>query len=222
MGGYDTILFDSDGVLVEPPLHESQLGATRTAFEEVGIGDPGQQQLLDIVDGLTSDQLHEICSAHELDAEVFWEARERHDEQAQLHRFKDGIRGCYDDVTAISRLSQNRGVVSNNHQSTIEFVLNFFDLQPWFDTYYGREKTVESLTLKKPNPHYIKQALADLNAESALYVGDSESDIVAANRAGIDSVFVRRPHSREGELTTPPTYEASDLHDLVAIVDSRT
>ena len=55
--------------------------------------------------------------------------------------------------------------------------------------------TVESLERKKPNTHYVERALSDLDADAALYVGDSESDVVAADRAGLDSAFVRRPHT---------------------------
>jgi phosphoglycolate phosphatase-like HAD superfamily hydrolase len=104
--------------------------------------------------------------------------------------------------------------VSNNHHSTIAFVLDFFDLRSLFETYYGREKTIESLRVKKPNPHYIERALADLDSESALYVGDSESDVIAAHDAGIDSAFVRRPHSRTVDLSTDPTYEVQSLYEL--------
>lgn len=218
MSGYDTILFDSDGVLVKPPAHETQLEATRAAFREVDIEDADRQHLVDITDGLTRDRLHEICTIYDLDSDAFWEAREHLDEQSQLDKFRDGSRDCYDDIAAIMTLSQNRGIVSNNHHSTIKFVLDFFDLRVSFDTYYGREKTVESLSLKKPNPHYLERALTDLEAESALYVGDSESDIVAAHRAGIDSVFVRRPHCREIELAVSPTYEVDDLYEVATIV----
>jgi hypothetical protein len=98
-------------------------------------------------------------------------------------------------------------------------LLDFFDLRPSFDTYYGREKTVESLSLKKPNPHYLERALSDLEAETALYVGDSESDVAAAHRAGVDSAFVRRPHCREVELTASPTHDVDDLHGVATIVD---
>lgn len=224
MNGYDTVLFDSDGILVEPPAHETQLEATRAAFQAVGIEDTDQQHLVDIVNGVTIDRLHEICAVYDLDPDAFWKARENHDERSQLDKFRDGSRDCYTDVTAISHLSQNCdvvcGVVSNNHHSTIEFVLEHFDLQQSFDTYYGREKTIDSLDLKKPNPHYLERALADLDAESALYVGDSESDVVAANRAGVDSVFVRRSHCRDVELTAAPTYDVTDLHGVTAIVDN--
>jgi phosphoglycolate phosphatase-like HAD superfamily hydrolase len=73
---------------------------------------------------------------------AFWDAREYHDERSQLKEFRAGTRECYDDMTAIEGLPQACGVVSNNHHSTIEFVLDFFDLRPLFDTYYSREKTV--------------------------------------------------------------------------------
>lgn len=152
MTGYDSVLFDSDGILVEPPAHETQLEATRAAFQAVGIKDTDQQHLTEIVNGVNIDRLHEICTAYDLDPETFWEAREHHDEQSQLDRFRDGSRDCYADTTAISNLSQSCdvacGVVSNNHHSTIEFVLDHFDFQQSFDTYYGREKTIDSLDLK--------------------------------------------------------------------------
>ena len=120
----------------------------------------------------------------------------------QLDAFRAGTRDRYDDVAAIADLSQDCGIVSNNHHSTVAFVLDFFDLRSSFDTHYGREKTVDSLRRKKPNPHYLDRALADLDAASALYIGDSESDVIVARRAGIDSVLVRRSHCRDVDLAT--------------------
>lgn len=177
MTEYDTVLFDNDGVLVTPPGVETQADATRAAFDEMGVAEVDREDIAAIVDGVTVDQLHEICTAYAFDAAAFWEARERHDERSQLDAFRTGSRDCYEDITAIREISQSCGVVSNNHHSTIEFILDFFDLRPLFDTYYGREKTIESLQRKKPNPHYLDRALTDCTAESALYVGDSESDM---------------------------------------------
>jgi len=70
---------------------------------------------------------------------------------------------------------------------------------------------------KPPSPYYIERALEDLGAETAIFVGDNESDVLAADNAGIDSAFVRRPHRRSTELSCQPTYEIDDLHDLVSI-----
>ncbi len=215
---YDTVVFDSDGVLVDPPAPETKLEAVRDALHELGVEHVDSQPVRAIVDGVTPDRLHEICSVHDCDPSEFWNAFERHDERSQHQAFRDGDRVCYEDVTAISELSQRCGVVSNNHHTTIEFVLELFELQSVFDTYYGRPRTIDSLSLKKPNPHYLERALSELEAESALYVGDSETDVLAADRADVDSAFVRRPHRRDATLTVTPTYEISDLHGIEPIV----
>ena len=222
MTGYDAVLFDSDGILVDPPEYDTKVEATRAAFAEVGVENATQGQVDDIVTGTTTERLREICADHNVDVEAFWEARERLDEQSQFAKFEAGSRTRYDDVTSISALSQTRGVVSNNHHSTIRFVLDFFDFEHLFDTYYGREMTVESLKLKKPNTHYLDQARADLGGESVLYVGDSESDVIAARRAGMDSAFVRRPHCEHLELSVTPTYELRTLHGVTDIVEEGT
>ncbi|PSQ34813.1 hypothetical protein BRD05_06430 [Halobacteriales archaeon QS_9_70_65] len=54
---------------------------------------------------------------------------------------------------------------------------------------------------------------------SALHVGDSGSDVVAAHRAGLDSAFLRRPHVRDAELPAEPTHEVETLHKVVALLD---
>lgn len=216
---YDSVVFDSDGVLVEPPARETQIEATRTAFREVGVQAIERNHLTAIVDGITTEKLSALCATYDLDPQTFWAARERHDERSQLQAFRAGDRTCYDDITAITSLSQRCGVVSNNHHSTIEFVLSYFDLQSVFDTYYGRPKTIDSLSLKKPNPHYLERALSELGGESALYVGDSETDVMAAQRADVDSVFVRRPHRSDTELTVTPTHEITTLDELGPIIE---
>ena len=214
MTTYDTVLFDSDGVLVEPPARETQARATRDAFRAVGVADPAPEHVAAVVDGVTVEGLTELCGNYGLDPETFWAAREHHDEQSQLVAFRDGRRTRYDDVSVIHDLPCRRGVVSNNHHSTIEFVLERFDLDSVFETAYGRPKTVESLDLKKPNTHYLDRALADVDAESGLYVGDSRSDVVAAHRADMDSMFVRRSHCRDISLDVAPTYEVESLAAL--------
>jgi HAD superfamily hydrolase (TIGR01549 family) len=215
--GYDAILFDNDGVLIHPPAYETQAAATRDAFAAVGAEAIEREHVDDIVSGVTVDRLHEICAAYDLEVDAFWEAREHHDERAQFDEFRAGERTCYDDVDALADLAHACGVVSNNHHSTVEFVLEYFELASHFDVHYGREKTVESLRRKKPNAHYLDRALEDLDAESALYVGDSESDVVAAHSAGLDSAFVRREHCRDVELAVTPTYEVETLHEVTEI-----
>jgi phosphoglycolate phosphatase-like HAD superfamily hydrolase len=84
-----------------------------------------------------------------------------------------------------------------------------------FETAYGRQPTLTGAARRKPEPYYIERALAELDAAEALYVGDSEKDIVAAERAGIDSVFLRRDHVTDVTLSVDPTAEVPDLWTLI-------
>ncbi len=49
----------------------------------------------------------------------------------------------------------------------------------------------------------------------ALYVGDSETDVLAAHNAGLDSIFLRREHSADVTLSVEPTAEMPNLRALV-------
>ncbi|MFC4449864.1 HAD family hydrolase [Halorussus aquaticus] len=217
MPDYDAILFDNDGVLVEPPARDTLREAARSAFSAVGVGDANEAHVEDVMHGVTPELLRDVCAAYDLDESAFWEARDRHASRAQREEFRDGERDRYDDVAALADLDHDFGIVSSNQHATIEFILSFFEWEPLFDTYYGRERAVESIRRKKPEPHYLERALADLGTDSALFVGDSESDVEAARRAGLDSAFVRRDHSEGVELSVEPTYEVRDLWDVVEI-----
>lgn len=219
MPEYDAVLFDNDGVLVEPPADETQREAVRAAFRSVGVDEPTPADILALAGGVTVERLREVAAGHGVDPERLWTARERHDERSQFEAFEAGARSRYGDVTAVTDLAVDAAVVSNNHHTTVEFVLEFFGLADAFDAYYGREMTVESLRRKKPDPHYIERALEDLGAGAALYVGDSETDVVAAHRAGLESAFVRRPHSRDAELTSEPTHEVETLAGLGELLE---
>lgn len=231
---YEAVLFDQDGVLVEPPRVEVQAAATRAAFREVGIEDPNESHVDAIVNGVTVDQLQAICKTHSVAPETFWEAREQHDERSQIERFQAGARTTYDDLKAIESVDVPCGVVSNNHDSTVAFVLDHFGVESLFGVAIGREKTIESLRLKKPNPHYIDRALDPIDGDGAntpkngadpispadvIYVGDGESDLVAAHRAGVDSVLLRRSHNAELDPESTPTFDVDSLHEVAAIVN---
>ena len=222
MTEYDAVLFDNDGVLIEPPATERQFEATRNAFAEFDVRDVDDGHLEDVAGGVTHDRLHEVCAVHDLEAAALWAARDNHDQRLQRDDIEAGVRTTYDDLLAIGECDVPRGVVSNNHHTIVEFILEHFEIGHLFETYYGRERSVEALRRKKPDPHYLRAACEDLGADTALYVGDRESDVIAAHNAGLDSVFVRREHCRDVTLETTPTHEIETLRELPALLDGRS
>lgn len=214
---YDAVLFDNDGVLLGRTRYDVLQAAAWDAFETVGVSDPDPDDVERIVVGVTPEELRDVADTYDVDPTGLWKARDQAAFEGQRKEMRAGRKTPYEDVSVLGKLRSPLGIVSSNQQATVEFALDHFGLGGLFETAYGREPTVDSLIQKKPNPYYLDRALADLGAEHGLFIGDNESDIVAANNAGIDSAFIRRPHRTEYDLSVTPTYDFENLHDLVAI-----
>ncbi|GAB7095703.1 HAD family hydrolase [Halolamina litorea] len=214
---YDAVVFDNDGVLVDTTDYDVLHEAGWQAFEEAGIEDPDPEHVEEIVVGVTPESLSTICELYDLSVEEFWEIRDRTAHEAQREHVRAGGKPLFEDVSTLSDLDLPMGVVSSNQQATVDFLLDHFGVSGLFETAYGRQPTMLDLERKKPDPHFLEQALADLDADDALYVGDRESDVTAAFNAGVDSAFIRRPHRRHHELSVQPTHVVDDLHDVRAL-----
>jgi len=215
---YDTVVFDNDGVLVGRTSFDVLEAATRDTFERFGVSNPDPDHVEDMTIGATPETVDVVCETYDFAPLKFWRERDRIVSEAQQAEARAGRKTPYDDIHTLADLDVSMGIVSSNQQATVDFLLDHFELRHMFGTAYGREATIGSLTLRKPDPHYVEQALADLDAGSALFVGDNESDIRAAENAGIDSAFIRRPHRSDWELNVWPTWDIDCLDDLHEIV----
>lgn len=215
---YDAVVFDADGVLVEPTAQGTLQAAIRRAFADHGVPDPEA----DAIDGLratTTEELRSVAERYGLDdPAAFWAARDHHASAAQREAVRAGEKALYDDVEAVLDLPVPLAVVSNNQQATVDFVLEQAGLEDRFDPIHGRQPTLEDIGRKKPEPHYLERAIEYLGAERPLFVGDSNVDLAAAEAAGVDSAFIRRPHRAGYELQHEPTHEIESLAELTAIV----
>ncbi|WP_433629768.1 HAD family hydrolase [Halomicrococcus sp. NG-SE-24] len=214
---YDTVVFDNDGVLVGRTSFDVLRKATEETFAQFGVTDPDPDHVENMTVGTTPRQVDVVCDEYDLDRETFWRTLDRTSSLAQQEEARAGRKTPYGDIDTLADLDAAMGIVSSNQQQTVDFLLDHFDYTSMFGTAYGREATVKSLDRRKPNSYYIDCALADLDADSALFVGDNESDVRAAENAGIDSAFIRRPHRRNWDLNVWPTWEIESLDDLHSI-----
>jgi HAD superfamily hydrolase (TIGR01548 family) len=78
------------------------------------------------------------------------------------------------------------GVATGRPKIEAEYVINKNKLIEIFDCVIALEDVVNS----KPSPDSIRMVIGKLNLKQTVYIGDSPSDVVAAKRARIPSIFV--------------------------------
>ena len=218
MTGEETpvVLFDMDGVLLEGHANDA-------AGYEAGLARALEEFDLTVTDaewsGLVGHEYDrafvEACDAVGADPVAFYDARERHSERWFTERVEAGARTRYTDVEALSGSAEHHriGLVSNNYHGVVQAVVDHHDLPP-FAFVRGRDPGVEGFRRRKPDPHYLEQALETLGARTGVYVGDRETDVLAAERAGLDAIFLEREHNSLESLGVEPTVALSSLEAL--------
>lgn len=215
---YDAIIFDKDGVLVHRSGRDVFDRAARDALADLGVTDPPEphvERLSTVPREAIQREFDDIASAHEIDPEALLLRRDERAVEHQTAAAETGKKPPYDDVEAIKSLDVPLGVVSNNQDGTVSGVLSTHGLADHFEAITGRDHGIPGLRRRKPDPHYLEQVIDALDVTNPLYVGDSGTDLLAAERAGIDGAFLRRQHRHDYELPTEPVHEASDLTELV-------
>jgi Predicted phosphatases len=210
------VLFDMDGVVLEghgtdPEVHEQALDdAIDTAGLSVGAGTrtllAGYECDIEFIRG---------CDRLGIDPVEFYYHREQYSVDHAISRLDAGHRTLYPDADSIHRLDDgySLGLVSNNYDAVTEFVVNKYDLTA-SEYVCGREPGVDGFYRRKPNPHYLLTGREALDGTNGIYVGDRATDVVAATRAGLDTVFVRRDHNQDVSLSITPAAEIASLTEL--------
>lgn len=220
MSRYDAVLLDMDGVLVERSPGWVFADAEVDAFEAFDV-DPDEDDiaaLREAVDSGAGDE-HPLAERHGVSVSSLWASREGLAAVNQVRAMELGEKTAYDAAhEALAAIETPAAVVSNNSQQAVEAVVRLNGFDEHLADWWGVQPTVAAAQLRKPDPTYLERALAALSAETAMYVGDRESDVRAAQAAGIDSAYVHRPFNEEEELEATPTYELSSLAALPDVV----
>lgn len=221
---YDAVVFDMDGVVLDG-------WGTDAVVHDRAVDDVLERRGLSATEDVRSalatdrydDDFRAACETLGVDPPTFFRARERRSAKRAIERISAGERTLCADVDAIDAIDRRVPValVSNNYHPTVEFVVEHFRLDA-FAFVRGRDPGLEGFRRRKPDPHYLNEALDELGAEDGLYVGDRATDVMAAERAGLDSTFLRREHNASLVLDTAPTVEIGSLHDLVGHVEPAT
>ncbi|MFC5135566.1 MULTISPECIES: HAD family hydrolase [Haloferacaceae] len=219
----EVVLFDMDGVVLEGWGTESVVHAR-------ALDDVLDDRDMAVDDGLRrpletyeyDDEFRAACERLDLDPAEFFRAREEHSAKRTVSRLAAGVRTLCPDVDALEAIAEQAtlGLVSNNYDPTVEFVVDHFRLTE-FGYVRGRDLGPDGFERRKPDPYYLNEALEELDASGGIYVGDRATDVIAAERAGLEGVFLRRDHNASLELDVEPAAEIGSLHELLPVVVDR-
>ncbi len=210
------ILFDMDGIILEGHgtdeiVHEHALD---DALDERGLSVDAETRAL--LEGYEYDTDFAVgCKRLGVDPVALFALREEYGARRTIDRLEAGKRGLYPDVAALDSLADRceLGIVSNNYDSVVEFVVDHHGLD-YFSYVRGRDPGVRGFYRRKPDPHYLLEALGTVGTTDGIYVGDRATDVVAATRAGLDAVFLRREHNGEATIPVDSVPEVDSLAAL--------
>lgn len=206
---YEAVIFDNDGVIVEPPNRQTFQRAVERTFQNFDLTQPNHKDLRAFL-SRNVKAIESMSDRYRVDLNEFCREAASHVIQEQKREFEEELRSLYDDVVALRSLDQPLGIVSDNQHTVVEYTLRYLGLDNWFDTIYGVEFTPEGLRRMKPKPYYLNKALSDLETRDAIYIGDNACDIEAAANADIDSALLCRSGDSI-DCGVAPTYVISSL-----------
>lgn len=231
---YDALLFDFDGVLLGTGNGEFGHLIDRSidkALQDYGITEdaPHYGEFSAALRNKELDRLQELGDAYHVDAADLWQTKEFYAVQEQKHQIQRGERAFYEDVAVFPDLAEtyDLGIVSNNnhdfiqymatHESAAAAVLDGNPLETYVDAVYGIPDDIDAVGNRKPDPTYINRAIKDLDAENPVYIGDKETDILAAENAGIDAMFVPSTRDPADVESTITAFDGTDPETVTAI-----
>lgn len=210
------VLFDMDGVILKGKStpRGTYYQASNHVLDKIdqSVSETDRNRL----EVYSYEKFKKACQSADapLNPQKLWQEREQMVSELEHKHIMSGSRKLYEDTSVLSSIHENIpiAIVSNNRQATVEFVVDYYDLP--VDIAKGRTPSPDGFRRKKPDPHYLTKACNQLEVSAGLYVGDRQKDMIAADRAGISGVFIRREHNESKPLPEKAEYEIHSLREL--------
>ena len=207
MKDYKSYLFDLDGTLID--TIELIIACFEQSLKKLDVIKSREEIRANI--GLNlEEQFRSLLKdyPHKVDYAALME----HHMDYQLKIWRDYIKvqeGVISTLRSLKDKGKNLAIVTSRRLESTQLYLKAFHLSVFFDCII----TPESTTKHKPYPEPALKALSLLRTDSqeALFIGDSNFDMLCATRANIDTYFVSWGVGTLDDLSTKPTYIHSDI-----------
>jgi len=219
---FESVVFDMDGVILNSLVNseEWKYNAVNEALENEGV-DPDTLPK-DTKDSLLGDKGYSQCVKTSKDVGVnprkVWNSVAEKTTLAREKQLENGSFELYDEakdtIEALHQADVKLGIISNAPEMAVELTIEHFDLKRYFKFYAG-VRNFEDLQARKPHPNHLELAKAELKRNPFVYVGDHKSDLVAAQRADMSSIWVKRSDT---SMDVEPDYTVEQVSKLRKII----
>ena len=215
------IIFDFDGVLVLS--NEAHVEASMRALRRAGIKKEVPQEELMSHFGKSYRVILKWMMGDGYSKEKLDLAYRYHHDIIRSDWFLENIRpvqGLREFLQKLKEKGMKLAIATGNERSFLDGVLDYLNLTDLFDLTLCAEDVKNS----KPSPDMVLKAMDffQVDRKETLFVGDAESDILAAKGAGVTSVAVLSGVlNRERAEELKPDFIVDDALDIYSIAVNR-
>lgn len=215
---YDHVIFDNDGVLLDSTTQNLQwMEEFRIKEAEKRGVEMTQEQSMRIFKASSAEEIRKLADDTGLSVEQLREI-ETAKTHKKMEKIKKGEIKLFDSVKKVLKeIKQPKAMVSNAPQEATKFSLETYGIEKHFHAIRcpSLEDIEQYSEKKKPNPELIQKVIKEKASENPIYIGDSGTDIQAAQKAGIDSIHVET----SGTTDTNPNYSVKGLEGIMDIIN---
>ena len=122
--------------------------------------------------------------------------------------------GVHDVLSAFQDSGIALGLCTNKPERPTHVVLEHFGLTRFFTSIVGGDR----LASRKPDPAMLYLAMAELDVENCLFIGDSEVDVATARAAAVPIALFTKGYRKASVDELAPNFDFDSYQDLPAIV----
>lgn len=198
---YESIIFDLDGTLLESTVDHIEwiYECCEQALSTQNIDKDFSREEMGKLLGMDGyDEYNSMCEIAGVDPAEHWKLVTELRHQRKLEMLENNNLDLYPEAKETIRELHNQGLkiglVSNAPEKTVNEVIEFFGLKKYIAYYRGTENH-EDLKHRKPSARNLQIAIAELDRNPSIYVGNKKEDVEAAQNAGINSIIVKRDNT---------------------------
>lgn len=219
---FNAVVFDMDGVLLDSmSSDEWKWDAVRKVIRSKGVeADKIDKKTLGAILGDKGyKECIKACNNLGLSPKKVWTEVAQETTIKRREKIQSGdialFPGAQELIEELHQKDIKMGVISNAPEDAVEATIEEFGLKKYMHFYMG-VRSFEDLQARKPNPNHLEIAKIEIKRSPILYVGDAESDVIAASRADLKSAWLNREHV-DGDIR--PDYTIESLEDLRSIAE---